>query len=147
MRATSVICRFLSLLDVALILLGVLMVMLVQVQLRGANRQAATAVRSTSDGIVAVDFFHVYAGTHGEERDKCYQVGPNRNRIREIRTDSAEGLPWSVTPQGQDQPNQVVMLLISDRGFDSMWGAERLSQMEKTWGRKIIPIYNFSLSR
>lgn len=147
MRATSVICRFLSLLDVALILLGVLMVMLVQVQLRGATRQVATSVQSMSNGVVAVDFFHVYAGTHGEERGKCYLVGADRKLIREIRTDSADGLPWTTTPQAQEQPNQVVMLLISDCGFDSMWGTERLSEMERTWGRKIVPIYNFKLSR
>lgn len=152
MRATSVICRFLSLLDVTLILLGLLMVVLTQAQLR-SNRRAAEASPTPAEAPptataasvqAATDFVYLYAGTHGAERGKCYQLGPRHELVREVRTDVPDDLQLvlQLPAQATHKPNRVAILLISDRGFDSMWGPERLAQMERDWGLPIVPVYN-----
>jgi hypothetical protein len=147
-RATGVICRFLSLLDVVLILLGLLMILLTQAQFQARKGTPAAGTAEGLQGIAAVDFIYLYAGTYGEERGRCYLVGPDRKLLREVRTDTADDLRRVLPPAaGQDRPNRVIMLLVSDKGFDSMWDSKRLAAMEKTWGYKVIPIYNFNLSK
>lgn len=153
MRATGVIARFLSLLDVTLILLGVLMITIANAQLRadrqGKGKDAGKDAAPSLQESIPADMIYVYAGTAGEERGRCYLLGPNRERLGEIRTDRPNDLEAALNknPTAPPKANRVVMLLISDKGFDSMWDAARLSEIEKQWKAKVVPIYNFRLSQ
>ena len=148
MRATGVIVRFLSLLDVALILLGVLMIALMQAQLRSDVKRG----QSPAGGLVEladVDFVYLYAGWKGPENGRCYQLGPNREIGREVRTDTAEDLKGILASRSaiRGRKNQVVMLLFSDDGWYSAWDAKRLNGIEQAWEVKVVPVYNVRLSR
>lgn len=150
MKAANVIRRFLSLLDVALLLLGLLMVTLTQTQLQAekeAGEQAQLAADLSLARAAGLDFVYLLAGTSGAESGHCFLLGPDRQPIREIRTDRPDDLQWELTRQAAGRMGQtaIVMLVVSDKGFDSMWSAARLAQMERTWGVKIVPLYNTRL--
>jgi hypothetical protein len=148
MRVTGVIVRFLSMLDVVIVMLGILLLAMVQSQLRMPTKKV-----SAGSGIVqnAIEgrFLYLYAGTEGDERGKVYQLAPDGKRLREVRTDSNEDIQQILKqPAGGDErTNRLVMLLVSDRGFDSMWSPKKLADMEKAWGLKIVPLYNINLDR
>jgi hypothetical protein len=147
-KATGVIVRFLSLLDVALILLGVLMITLMQAQMRSDAKQG----NSSADGMAEladVDFVYLYAGWKGGENGRCYLLSANREIGREVRTDTPDDIQEVLTARRtkKDRANQVVMLLFSDDGWYSAWDAKRLAGIEQTWKVKVMPVYNVRLSR
>lgn len=148
MKATGVTGRFLSLLDVALILLGVLMITLMQAQLRSEAKQG----RSSADGMAEladVDLVYLYAGWKGPENGRCYLLGANREVGREVRTDTADDIQEVLAARSaqKERANPVVLLLFSDDGWYSAWDAKRLAGIEQTWKVKVIPVYNVRLSR
>jgi hypothetical protein len=145
MRTSSVIVRFLSLLDVVIILLGMFLLLLAQAQIRSKGSKTAGQAAGVGG---AVDFTYLYAGTQGEERGRCYVLNPDGKIGRELRTDTADDFKGVLRGHGQSAaPNRVVMLVVSDKGFDSMWGGDRLAALEKLWGVKVVPIYNVDLTK
>lgn len=146
MKATGVIVRFLSLLDVALILLGVLMIALTQAQLRSDPNQGKASA-DTMAALADVDFVYLYAGWKGNENGKCYLLGPNGEIGREVRTETADDIQDILKSRRthKDQANHVVMLLFSEDGWYSAWDAKKLAGIEQTWKVKLIPIYNARL--
>jgi hypothetical protein len=89
------------------------------------------------------DFIFVYAGTGGNERGRCYLMDANRNRLREIRTDT-DGDIRSVIDSRQNRVGEpVVMLMISKQGFDWMWSPDRVYQLSRTWGVSVVPVYRW----
>jgi len=121
MRVTGIIVRFLSLLDVALCLLGVLMLWLVATQYRVGNRPVAITALNLEG--LPTKFILLYGGTHRDREGRVYtleygkkddwKLGPEvkaRAQIERI----AEKLPG----KGKDAR---VMILLSNRGFDRSW--------------------------
>ena len=148
MKATGVIVRFMSLLDVALILLGVLMITLTQAQMRSVAKQG----NSSADGMAEladVDFVYLYAGWKGEENGRCYLLSANCQIGREVRTDTPDDIQEVLTARRtqKNRANQVVMLLFSDDGWYSAWDAKKLAAIEQAWQVKVIPVYNVRFSR
>lgn len=149
MKATGVIARFLSLLDIALILLGLLMITLMLAQLRSDAKQG----NSSADGMAElanVDFVYLYAGWKGAENGRCYLlISANGEIGREVRTDTADDIQEVLAARRtqKERANQVVMLLFSDDGWYSAWDPKRLAGIEQTWKVKVVPIYNVRLSR
>jgi len=143
MKVTGVLVRFLSLLDVTLILLGVLMVTLMHAQIRTdkgpLDRMAEWA---------GIEFVCLYAGW-GPENGRCYLLGPTREVRQEVRTDTEDDIKKILNDRrGQTKrSNPVVLLLFSDEGWYSAWTPERLEQIEKTWQVKVNPVYNVPLQR
>lgn len=141
MRATGVIARFLTLLDVALILLGIFLLAIAQAQLRVPERKLS--------GAIASRFVYLYAGTQGDENGKCYQLSPEGRVMGEVRTDvpdDVQQLLKQANP-GQESGNRVVLLVISPLGFDTRWPPSRLAEMEKVWGVKVVPLYDLNLAK
>ncbi|MDW8244841.1 MAG: hypothetical protein RMJ88_16685 [Thermogemmata sp.] len=147
MRATSVIVRFLSLLDVTLILLGVLMVTLMHAEMhreRGKQKSSTQEVAELAD----VEFIYLYAGWNGAENGRCYlytngKKGPeisqtNPNAIQQVIEESKKR---------KGSVNYVVLLLFADDGWFAAWDAKKLAQLEETWKVKIVPVYNARLTR
>ena len=147
MKATGVIARFLSLLDVALILLGLLMITMTQVQLRSKAKSGSTPT-NTIAALAGVEFIYLYAGWKGSENGRCYLLDANLTVSREVRTDTPADIQaiLAAKKQQNDQANPVVLLLFSENGWYAAWSPERLSKIEQTWGIKIIPVYNVRLS-
>ncbi len=146
MRATGVIVRFLSLLDVAIILLGIFLLAIAQAQIRAPKKKVSAAGEAVRQA-VANRFIYLYAGTQGEENGKAYLLGPDGRRLREVRTNVPDDLQQILkeTTTRNDSGNRVVLLLVSPLGFDTMWPPSRLAQMEKTWGVTVVPLYNVKL--
>ena len=148
MKATGVIARFLSLLDITLILLGVLMITLMQTQLRTDAKQE----RSSTDKMTALadlDFVYLYAGWEGAENGRCYLLDAQGGIGREIRTDTANDIQEILSARrGQtERSNQVLMLLFSDDGWDAAWTAEKLAEIEQKWEIRLVRVYNAKISR
>lgn len=148
MKATGVIVRFLSLLDVALILLGVLMITLMQAQLRSDAKQDTSSADGMAE-LADVDFVYLYAGWKGAENGRCYLLSANREIEREVRTDTADDIQEVLTTRRtqKERANQIVILLFSDDGWYSAWDAKRLAGIEQIWKVKVMPVYNVRLSR
>jgi hypothetical protein len=147
-RATGVIVRFLSLLDVIILHLGVLMLALMHAQLRSDARRGGSPVGGMSE-LASVDFVYLYAGWKGPENGRCYLLSANREIGREVRTGTADDIQEVLTARRaqKERANQVVMLLFSDDGWYSAWDSKRLAGIEQTWRIKVIPVYNVRLSR
>lgn len=136
MRTTSVICRFLSLLDVTLILLGLTMILLAHSQMTAAqaerNKQAAE-----SGDLPTLDVVYLYAVTE-EARDKdCYALGPDRRPdfSQRIRTEVADDLRKQFGGKPGTKP--VVVLLLSKKGFSGVW-EKRQKGIESNWDVDIM---------
>ena len=159
MRATGVTSRFLALLDVTLILLGILMLSLAQIQESAsagsshlpANRESKQlSTRGGGEEVAEpmevghlADFVFVFAGTAGTERGRCYLMDRNGKRLQEIRTDSDSDIHRIIESQSAGQREAVVMLLISSQGFDWMWSPELVHALAKTWGVNVVPVYRW----
>lgn len=149
MRATGVIARFLSLLDVVLILLGLLMIILMYAQVRSEVMKKNPREEKSQSIADCIDFVFLEAGWKGAEIGRCYLLGSNGERVREVATNTDADIR-SVLLQRQmrtGRDNQLVLLLFSDEGWFSAWDPKRLEEIEKTWRLKITPVYNVPLSR
>jgi hypothetical protein len=142
-RASGVIVRFIPLLDVAFILLGMIIVLVAQAQIRSKQ---PTPPKSGLPMPLAeqanLDFIYLYAGTAGEELGRAYELGPNQELLREVRTDTGEDMDRLLALRGK-RGNPLIILLISDRGFDAVWDEKKLQTMKKAWGLEIARIYPF----
>lgn len=144
MRATGVIVRFLSLLDVGFMLLGVLMVILMHadVRRRTENIEEPKGLAERAN----VGFVYLYAGWKGDQNGRCYLLNSPRGEVvREVRTDTPDD--FQEITSARERKNQIVLLLFSDDGWYSAWDAKRLAEIEQTWNVKVVPVYNVPLSR
>jgi hypothetical protein len=143
-RATGVIVRFLSLLDVALILLGVLMITLMQAQIRSDAKQGHSSADAMAE-LAGVDLHYLYAGWKGMQNGRCYRLVANGEVGQEVRIDTADDIQEVLASRIKERPNHIVMLLFSDDGWYSAWDAMTLARIEQTWKVKVIPVYNVQL--
>jgi hypothetical protein len=148
MRATGVLVRFLSLLDVFLVLFGVMMISLLHAHLQGAAKESKTPTETLGE-VADVDFVYLFAGWKGRESGRCYLLGPDREIVREVTTDTDDDIREILATRAADggRKNQLVMLLFSDDGWYSAWDDKKLDGIEQTWKVKVVPVYNVRLSR
>jgi hypothetical protein len=140
LRATGVIVRFSPLLDVAFILLGMMIVLMAQAQMRSSKpKEVAPQTNKTLADSVGLDLIYLYAGTTGGELGRCYELGPQQELLREVRTDVPDDLNRMLALRSK-RGNPLV---ISDQGFDAAWSEKKLAAMKKQWGVEIAPIYPF----
>jgi hypothetical protein len=142
-RASGVIVRFIPLLDVAFILLGMIIVLMAQAQIRSKKPAAPkSALPMPLAQQANLDFIYLFAGTAGEELGRCYEMGPNQELLREVRTEVGDDVHRLLALRGT-RGTPLVILLISDRGFDAVWNEKKLQGMKKAWGVEIARIYPF----
>jgi hypothetical protein len=148
MRATGVIVRFLSLLDVFLVLFGVLMIAVLHAQLQGAAKETKTPTDALGE-VADVDFIYLFAGWRRQESGRCYLLGPNQEVLREVRTDTADDIREILAARAADRErkNQLVMLLFGDDGWYAGWDSKKLEGIEQAWRIKVVPVYNVRLTR
>lgn len=143
LRATGVIVRFIPLLDVAFILLGMMIVLMAQAQMRSTKPKASSpqSAKPLVDQ-AGLDFVYLYAGTAGSELGRCYELGPQQELLREVRTENPDDMNRLLALRPK-RSNPLVILLISDQGFDAVWSEKKLASMKKQWGLEIARIYPF----
>ena len=168
---SNVVVRFMSLLDVALILVGVLMLMLIQSSPRslagredavswaagGAAESAETSRQVIADQIRLV---YVYAGWRGDRDGRCFELTPTMKIGREIsvgsdrdirrliaRTDSRGNSRGGGRREGRgdDSTTAVVVLLFERDGWFPSWTAEKIQSLRQVWGVDVVPLYNARL--
>jgi len=148
LRATGVIVRFIPLLDVAFILLGMMMVLMVQATMKSkkniAPAAAAAAAKPMSEQ-AGLDIIYLYAGTAGSELGRCYELGPQQELLREIRTEVPDDMNRMLALRSK-RGMPLVVLLISDQGFDAVWSEKKLTTMKKNWNVEIARIYPYRRS-
>jgi len=144
MGATQVIARFVSLLDVMMILLGSLMIMLLYADLRRTRDRVRAEDTANGPETLAqmadLGFIYLYAGWEGEQNGRCYLLLPDGKIGREVSTSRPDDLQQIIS--ARRQKNQVVLLLFSANGWYSEWDNERLDQLEKIWRVPVVPVYN-----
>lgn len=143
MRATSVFVRFLSLLDVSLVLLGVLMLALTQAQLRSSAGPDGRQAESLPE-LAGLELICLYAGWEGSQKGRCFLLNSKGEVGREVRTDTSTDIEevLGVSPQAKERKSQVVLLFFVSNGWYSDWPESRLSSIEKTWKVRVMPVYN-----
>lgn len=139
MKAAGVAVRFLSLMDVTLILLGVFMLILMHTDLRRRAVQSENPMGLAE--IADVGFIYLYAGCHGEQRRRTYLLKPNGEIGREVRTDVADDIKEIALTR--EQRNEVVPLLID--GWDADWTDEKLAELERIWELPVIRVLGVQL--
>jgi hypothetical protein len=132
MKISGVMARFLPLLDIALILLGLLMIMLTQAQLRSDGPESEHG------------FVHLLAGWKGEQAGRCYLLQPDGTIAQEIRTDTDEDIRRVLSEGAEptEPVRQFVMLLFDRDGWYSSWNPKKLNDIERTWNVQVVPVYN-----
>jgi hypothetical protein len=144
MKRSGVALRMLPLLDITLILLGMLMVVLAQVQLAASAGGAGTeAPSAASPDSIGYRFIFLYYGTAGRERDRCYTVGEDGRPEREITSPAAFRAYVEQAYPDAVPDRTVILLLISDEGFDSTWDEQRKRRMEEEFGLQVKEIYSY----
>lgn len=143
LRGTGVIVRFIPLLDVAFIMLGIMIVLMAQSQMRSKKPQQTSpmAARSLAEQ-AGLDIIYLYAGTAGQELGRCYELGPHQELLREVRTEVPDDMNRLLALRPQ-RSTPLVVLLISDQGFDAIWSEKKLATMKKNWNLEIARIYPF----
>ena len=136
MRTTGVICRFLSLLDVTLILLAMMMIVMAQQQLQSEQPTQAGELPT-------VETLYLYAGTFGAERGQVYPLGSDRRPRLEQQLDTRDPEALQSLWRRPGSPHLVVLLVDTTRAFDSMWDEERLAGMEDAWRVKVVRVYDW----
>lgn len=145
MNSSGVIVRFLSLLDVALILLGVLMLALMQTSVSSEQQTNASESKDVS-AISQVNFIYLYAGWKGEQKGHCYLLGQDMKINRKVSTTSNEEIQAIIDErQDTDKSTDVVMLLFDSDGWFASWPDSKINDLEDAWGVKVVPIYNVSI--
>lgn len=145
LRATGIIVRFIPLLDVAFILLGMMIVLMAQAQMRHSKPSQTAPENVSLADQTGLDMIYLYAGTAGAELGRCYELGSQQELLREVRTDLPDDMNRLLALRPK-RGNPLVILLISDQGFDAVWSERKLAAMKKSWGLEIARIYPFRRS-
>ena len=146
MNTANVIVRFMSLLDVALVLLGVLMLALMQTSVSTpvpADKGQAKA-RSIKD---QVQFIYLFAGWEGDQNGLCYLLNEKMEIGRQVSMNSAADIESHLKRNGIERSKAVAILVYEENGWFSEWKKERISEAEKIWDIKVIEVFDITISR
>ncbi|MBL8868710.1 MAG: hypothetical protein JNK90_02900 [Planctomycetaceae bacterium] len=146
MKTSGVIVRFLSLLDVALILLGILLLALTQSTM---SIEQEKNVAGSSDNMSPIDQLNVvylYAGWKGDEKGKCYLLGADMKIEREISTTSKDDILSTIEKhEDENRPSTLLILLFDSNGWFDSWPDDKIKKLEDAWGIRVTPLYNVSI--
>ena len=143
MRATGVVSRFLPLLDVALLLLGLLMIVMMQASLtdqESVNPEAEQSIESKA----GMDFIFLYAGWKDSQAGKCFLMEKGMRIGKEIRIDSKVDIDELALDsiRRKKTKNLIIFLSFSKSGWFDLWTPSRIKEIDKIWGMTIIKLYN-----
>ena len=142
MRATGVVSRFLPLLDVALILLGLLMIVMMQASLTDQESVTPDSEQSI-ESKAGLDFIFLYAGWKDAQAGKCFLMEKDMRIGKEIRVDSKVDIDELAldSKRSKKTKNLIVFLSYSKLGWFDLWPPKRIAEIEKLWGITINQLY------
>ena len=142
MRATGVVSRFLPLLDVALLLLGLLMIVMMQASLTDQESVTPDSEQSI-ESKAGLDFIFLYAGWKDAQAGKCFLMEKDMRIGKEIRVDSKVDIDELAldSKRSKKTKNLIVFLSFSKSGWFDLWTPERIKEIEKVWGMTINRLY------
>ena len=129
MKTSGVLVRFLSLLDVTLVLLGVVLLLLVAMakKITEKNDDITTEVGK----LLGREIEFLYAGWEGEQRGKCYKLTEDLQVGEPVNMDGGE---WLKNKAGKEK----TVALVSKKGDGtSAWGISTIKGLEEKWKTKI----------
>lgn len=157
MSFKSVICRFVPLLDIVLMMLGVLVIVMASAQVSHERNvdlaEAAEKLESWEEDhelvyqrVLSSQLLRgltlVYAETaSGANFDRCFLLDEDGKMKKEIPLTTAQH-PSDIP---ELTPGRTVVLLVSGAGFDSRWTPRRLSRIESLFEISVVPLYNIDL--
>ena len=142
MRATGVVSRFLPLLDVALLLLGLLMIVMMQASLTDQESVTPDSEQSI-ESKAGLDFIFLYAGWKDAQAGKCFLMEKDMRIGKEIRVDSKVDIDELAldSKRSKKSKNLIVFLSYSKLGWFDLWPPKRIAEIEKLWGITINQLY------
>lgn len=148
MNATNILARFLSLMDIALLLLGIFIVLLSIARYTKAAAEKETVVPSVQNMQVVLNkaanenmsLIFLYAGSTGKRKGHCYTLEDGFIPGREIDTATDSDLRQLIKERNAINP---IIFLVSEKGaWDIDWPEKRIRAIEKTWQEKVIRVVN-----
>ncbi|MDO5565209.1 MAG: hypothetical protein Q4G59_01035 [Planctomycetia bacterium] len=147
MRYTNILARFLSLLDISILLVGLFVILLslahfqkVQKEAQAENERVQQRASTTVFESVLehnLEPIMMYAGCEGEREGHCYLLGKDFVPGREINT----GLPddFEYLAHQRKEGTHVIVFLVSEEGaWDTFWTKEKIAELEKVWGCHVV---------
>lgn len=148
MNIKSIISRFLPLLDVTVVLLGLMIVLMTYAHFekktektddlpKGENTRETTGETPSPETSLAAFAKHVdILLLHADPDGKCYLLGENNTKQREpVDTENDSGIRKIL--DGKDSKKMKLLILFSRPDeVDSAWPWTRVDKVEKTWNLK-----------
>ena len=148
MKTTNILARFISLMDIALLLLGIFIVLLSAARFTKAAAEKKSAVPPVQNMKVVLNkaasenmsLIFLYAGSAGKRKGHCYTLEDGFIPGREIDTESDADLRQLIKERNAVNP---IIFLVSEKGaWDIDWPEKRIRAIEKTWQEKVIRVVN-----
>ncbi len=145
MRITNILARFLSLMDIALLLLGLFIVLLVSARY-SENGDRSQKNMSGEKGTAIREFIknnlgpiYLYACCEGEHKNHCQLMDEEFVPGREIDIESDRDIKQLI--EEQKPLNPIIFLITQPGDFDYFWD-EKQKDIEDKWNHSIIRIRN-----
>lgn len=146
MSNSGVLVRFLPLLDVTLLLLGVVLLMLVSLA-KNITEEVSNAkdvdqgTKAELGKLIGKEIIFLYAGWKDDQAGKCFQF--NDDQSLGVAVDMAGG-DWIKNPIGKGK----MVALISEKGaWTAAWTPQRISKLEEKWNTKIVFFEDMDLKK
>jgi len=139
MKTSGVLVRFLSLLDVTLVLLGVVLLLLVSMAKTIADSNQDT--KAELGKLLGKEIEFLYAGWKKEQKGKCYRLNEDLTIGDSVDMNGGE---WLKNKAGKEK---VVALVIEKGAWTSAWVPSRISSLEKKWNTKIAFFNDIDLQK
>lgn len=132
MNIKSIISRFLPLLDVTVVLLGLMIVLMTYAHFEKKKGESPSPETSLAAFAKHVDILLLHADPDG----KCYLLSENDITQRElVDTESDSGIRKILDDKDSKKMKLLVLFSRPDDG-DLAWPGTRVDKLEKTWNLK-----------
>lgn len=139
MKTSGVLVRFLALLDVTLVLLGVVLLLLVSIakNVSETNRDTRTELGK----VIGKEIEFLYAGWKGEQRGKCYKLSEDLQVGEAVDMDGGE---WLKNKAGKEK---AVAIVLEKGAGTGAWTQMRISSLESKWNTRIAVFTDIDLRK
>jgi hypothetical protein len=134
MRNHGVVVRFISLLDVTLVLVGVLLIVLTQTS-EGRDDNPDTPITFGLE----INVIYFYGDWEGDQKGKVYLLDESWKSVKEVDTNSPEDIDQVIKTRGLNvRSDNVLLILLTNRDgwYGKAFGKKHLEKIAEVWGEK-----------
>ena len=163
MDVSRVMARFLPLMDLSILLLGMFLIVLSIAKFNEFKSLSPVLTAEVTEESVTppdlkkailketlntMEFLPIYGccnSANGRVAGHCYLLDPNLMPGKEIRMDAADDLQKIIKDSGFNEENLPIICLVTGKGaWDAHWDANTIQNLESTWRcGKIYRLINF----